>query len=627
MVALPALAQADLFVDINGEERQPQLRTTFTVAARWAEDLPVNDVVVVFDIPGATIVQVHRWASDTVCETSVTSVRCTLAPAQDLYGGIAVSVAFPSSGTYVASARISSTSNTDPNPANDSDTHSIFAAGLPSLHAYGRAEYSEGNAFDPISPARISVGVSNVGEAPANLALRVKLPEGGIFTGVEPWSQSYCSIVSETEGVCRFDGPGDFGHAQYTFHVLTPDREEGGTFPFVVSAEADGEDFDPADDTDRVEVLLRDLIAVTNAEDQGPGSLRQAMLDSRNSCADVPCVIARRSATPLLIQPKTALPELRGRVKIEGGGRTMVLDGTLLPVGDAIRFVSGCEFRVNGMGIRNFAGGHAIEVYQNADPERPRDCQTSLFATPISITASELAHNLRGIVTKNVRGAAIDGNDIHDNQRAGIFADGGYYVRIEENQIARNGASGIFINASFSGGPWLPPGADVFANVIRDNGEWGIARTPAGSVNIQGNAIFGNNLYAIDYGLDLSTPGAPNKPEITSAFFDPERNATVIRGRVAFATGFGGSIQLYASSSLSRWGYPEAERFLKVAYARDGEFEAVVEEDLRGKWITATGTTIIDVIFLRDAAEVRQHGYERYQANDTSELSAAFRVE
>jgi hypothetical protein len=198
-------------------------------------------------------------------------------------------------------------------------------------------------------------------------------------------------------------------------------------------------------------------------------------------------------------------------------------------------------------------------------------------------------------------------------------------VSISRNEIHGNGASGIYINAS-APRALLPAGADVSENIIRDNGEWGIARSAAGAVNIGRNSVFGNNLYGIDYGLDLSTPDAPGKPVLTSATYDPARNVTIVRGTTNVPGAFGAFVDLYASSSLSRWGYPEAERWLKIVY-NGRDFEAVIEEDLRGKWITATGTRVIDVLFLRDGSSPRTNVLPRYQANDTSELSDAIRVE
>jgi len=126
--------------------------------------------------------------------------------------------------------------------------------------------------------------------------------------------------------------------------------------------------------------------------------------------------------------------------------------------------------------------------------------------------------------------------------------------------------------------------------------------------------------------IDLRTPDAPNKPELLSATYDAARGATVVRVRFEpTVRGLGSRLDLYASDSLSVFGYPEAERPIAETF-RTGEFELVVPGDLRGQWITATGTPTVDIIFLRDE-NVPASATNRYTAYDTSELSDAIRVD
>ncbi|MEO8382391.1 MAG: right-handed parallel beta-helix repeat-containing protein [Acidobacteriota bacterium] len=623
LLALPALAQVqDFHVDLNAPERQATLSALLVVQANW--DLPAEDqsVVVELEVPAGEIGEVNRYNPTSVCESKLHSVRCTVAAGPSLFGGLAVSVRFPAAGTYTATARLIP-STPDSNPANDSDTQTIYVAGLPSLQTYGVADLPEGSSIDPGGPGQLRIGVQNDGEPATNVTLRASLPEGGRFTGVALGGESFCSVVSDTEAVCRFDEVRPIGGGQFVFNFIAPDRTGGGTFPFVVAVDASQDDFDPDDDVDEGDVRLRVLMAVTNAADDGPGSLRQAILDARVACEDVPCLIGIRSSEPLVIQPHSPLPALRGRVKVDGGAMKSILDGSLLQSGDGLHYEDGCEIRIDRMIIHNFPG-HAIEAHQAAYPPGTR-CGTDSLLTPLYVTNSELIGNLRGVVTKDIS-ATITHNVIREQRRAGIFADGGYFTEIAHNEIANNGASGIFVNPSLSGASWLPAGAEIFDNVVRGNGEWGICRASHGAVSIVRNAVSGNNLYGIDYGLDLATPNAPNKPVLTSATYDPVRNVTVIRGSMTpVQTYFGSSVDLYASSSLSRWGYPEAERWIAEVH-RTGEFEAVVAGDLRGQWITATGTRVVDVFFLRAEEEVVSHATFRYAASDTSELSDAVRV-
>jgi len=351
------------------------------------------------------------------------------------------------------------------------------------------------------------------------------------------------------------------------------------------------------------------------------------MLDSRVFCEEVACLIDVRAESPLVIQPGTPLPELRGRIKLEGSIARTTLDGSMLMDGGALQYENGCEFRVNRFVIRNFHG-HAIEAHQ--DNQAQSHCAETPFRTPASITNSVLDGNLRGIVTKGLS-TTIVGNMIRNHVRAGIFADGAFYTEIVQNQITGNGASGIFIRPSSSGG-FLPPGGEISANVIRGNREWGIARTANGSVHIYRNTIAGNNLYGIDTGLDLDSPGVALKPALFSATYQPGLDVTLVRGHVEKASDGGpGSIELYVSSSLSVWGYPEAEHQLNEYFA-EGDFEISVPGDLRGKWITATGTKLTGALFLRPVTvnvnvKVKTaQASSRFESYDTSELSNAVKV-
>lgn len=619
-VAVPALAQTDFAVDVDGDARTSRLAAVFLVRASWNGTTPARKVVLEADLPGE-ILTLSAWSQDMHCTTG-RPVRCTMPEDAAHQGGFSVQVRLPAPGSYTATARITS-DTPDPAPANNSDAHTTFAGGLPSLSPYGRVQLPELTAVDPGGAGELVIGVQNDGEPATNVVVRALLPGGGRFTRLGAFAKGFCELVSETEVVCRF-GEVRFGPPQVALPFIAPNRPDGGTFPFRLIADADQDDFDPADDVQTGGIPLRRLFAVTNAADDGPGSLRQAILDSRVFCQDVSCLIGVQMAERPLIQPRTPLPEIRGRVKIDGGPLRAILDGTLLPAGDALRFDDGCEFRVTNLVIHAFKG-HAIEARQIHTPTGP--CVYNILLTPLFVTHSELIANVRGIVTKAMS-ATITDNIIRDHTRAGIFVDGAYYTDIARNYIVANGASGIFLHAERQGPLYLPPGADITGNFISGNTEWGIARTKQGAVFISKNHIFANGYYAIDWGLDLETPGAPDKPVLFSAIYDAARDATIIRGDVELVYSSGATIDLYASSSLSRRGYPEAEQWIGTAQRREGGFEAVVPGDLRGKWITATGSRVMDVLFLRESnAGVPMNATSRYSAANTSELSNAVLVQ
>jgi len=618
-----AVAQTDLSVRIDGIAEQPTLSAAFGIHATWTSDAAPKNVRLEVDSDGA-IEDFNAWDSRIQCEPDSHPLRCSLPSVAAFKSGVYVYIRFPSPGAHRVVARVVS-DTPDPQQANNTAVHEIRVAGLPALRPYGVNDLGEGRGFDPGAPVHLRIGVSNEGEAATNVVLRTSLPAGGRMTG-PTYPDARCT-VSETELVCRLGTMVHWDHVQLGVVFIAPDTADGKPVPFLVKASADQTDFTPGNDVVQGEAPLRRLFAVTNDGDEGPGSLRQAILDSRVFCEWSPCLIRVSAASPLVIQPRTAMPEVRGMVKLDGGSARTTLDGSLLANDGALRFENGCELRVHSFVIRNFKG-HAVEAYQ--DDAGRTGCTYEETLTGASITNSELASNLRGVVTKGMN-ATIRDNVIRDHARAGIFADDGYFAEIARNQILNNGASGIFIRPAGRSLFYLPSGAEIYNNVIRGNREFGIARTRDGSVHMFGNSIAGNVLYGIDVDLDLDSGPMALKPVIFSAAYRADLGGTVIRGNVTPSIQGGPEgLSLYASTSLSAVGFPQAEELLTNPYPKpNGDFEVTVPRDLRGKWITATGTRTTGVLFSRrlDSKRAPSANYIRTQSSDTSELSNAVKVE
>jgi len=84
-------------------------------------------------------------------------------------------------------------------------------------------------------------------------------------------------------------------------------------------------------------------------------------------------------------------------------------------------------------------------------------------------------------------------------------------------------------------------------------------------------------------------------------------------------------VDVYASSSLSVWGYAQGERFVgstPFGYEGHTDFELVVPGDLRGQFITAT-TNRTHTIGLARPLEQSHHGIG---PTDTSEFSIPIEV-
>ena len=634
LLALPALSQAsDLAVAIEANDAQPGLDVQFIVRISWTGSEPPQNVVLDVDLP-ADIVHFGQWDSAWHCSVGTRSARCTMDLLDAGGSGASFELRVPGAGTYTATAQVSSTTP-DPQPQNNQASRSVVVAGLPLLGASAVPVASEPVALEAGESAEMIMGVENTGAAATGVVLRATLPEGGMFTGVdssssEPPGLALSCTATADEAVCvipELPGPGS---VTVLVRYVTPARVNGGTFPFVVTVDATQPDYAPAGRTYRRDVVLRRLFTVSTTADEGAGSLRQSMHDANALCANEPCTIRLETGATAL-QPLSPLPPLRGRIRIDGGEAGAVLDGSLVESG-GIYYETGCELTIDRMVIRNFKG-HAIEAHQTPEDRSSAACGAgSPFVIPLTVTRTELANNLRGIVTKGIS-ASIAGNVIHGHVRAGIFADGSYYTSIADNEITGNGASGIFINPSDESIYGVPSGADIENNVVRGNGEWGVCRTHKGMVRIQQNSISANLVYGIDVNLDLDTPnrendleGVPNKPVLTAAHYDAARDVTIVRGRMDTTPSQNSAVlDFYASPSLSVWGYPEAAAPVRSAYAT-GAFEIELPGDLRGQWITATHTRMLSTWFAKPPRAVKTDATRGYGAGNTSELSNAVPV-
>ncbi|HUR81019.1 MAG TPA: right-handed parallel beta-helix repeat-containing protein [Thermoanaerobaculia bacterium] len=616
----------DLTVRFDPEARfaSPE-RVTYSVRVGWTGVNNARDVKLTMNVPGAVVSTYSLPGPTWACTTSGEAVECTVPSwSSTRTGGVAVSVQVPASGTYTATASIA-TVTPEETTANNTAAHTVEVAGLPALRVNLT---SRDESVDPGGVGTIDLSVQNSADAAANVVMRAKI-EGGAILSAKPMEWGFgeptavCAIAGD-EVECRIPRMAAFNSfelVRLTYRV--PDRREGGKVVATATVASDRPNYDSDSGVStRTEVTLRRIFTVTSAEDAGAGTLRQAIVESLPACEKTPCTIAFEGVS--LIQPASALPALRGLMRIDGRDSRVTLDGSQLAAGDGLLFAGGCGIEIWNLEIRNFPG-HGIEARQI--PSDRDGCSFSSIG--VFVRHAELSGNERGIVAKGID-ASLKENFVHDQRRAGIFIDGSYYSEIYNNVVVNNGASGIFVNTStepqFGG---IPPGADLVENVVHGNGEWGIARTRNGLVQMRRNSTARNGLYGVDVGLDLSTPnragnvtGVPNKPVLESAAYDPATNTTIIR--IAES---GGWIDFYASTSLSRYGYPESEIYL-ASVLRNGAFEQRVAGDLRGMWITATSSHSQTLYFLRGEQEKTQAHVGRPPSGyDTSELSDPVRVQ
>ena len=610
LLSLPASAQvANVIISANARgvnyiHRVPaESDVQFNIYSFLSKSQGAQTATVDIEVPGMLLSILSPADGSAVC-AGEHPIRCRITAngTANYSNSVFVTTRITDAGDYSASGTLSNANGDVIGRA----SMNLQVVDRPSLSARGYTVVR----IDPGKSGPASAFVFNDG-AEADATLTLTLPEGGTFTAVRVYTGTAECELEPQRVVCRTTKPleyySSFGAA---VTVVAPERFEGGTFVMRAVASSASEDIDSFDNVADISALLVRHLLVRNTNDEGAESLRQALLDARQLCTEKPCTIDFRivSNDPwVTIQPKSPLPEVWGLVKIDGatqtefGGDTnpdgpeIEINGSLLDEGsNGLVLKTQCDVAVLDLAINGFPR-HAIELI----PEpQTKPCPAFVTRYWPYIEGNHLSGNERGIVMSARGSVFIEDNIISGNRRAGIFLGEGFYAGITKNRIVGNGASGIFLNvgrnAQSEGG-----GADIDDNVIADNGEWGVCRTPAGDISLTNNAIFGNTSQGIDIGLDNETPNRsddwnsfPNKPVLFSAAYDPATNTTIVRGHIDTMMLSGVAIDVYASSTLSRWGYAQGERRVagKVMENSRADFEIIAPGDLRGSFITATCT-------------------------------------
>jgi len=363
---------------------------------------------------------------------------------------------------------------------------------------------------------------------------------------------------------------------------------------------------------------------VTNTNDAGPGSLRQALLNVNATClSELHACRVEFALTGepspggwYIFRPLTPLPEITGNwIVVDGesqsrlantnsAGPEIFLDGGTTAGVSGLTFL-GRRAEVVGMAIGNFER-HGVYMEFTGLPNSSYVGNYLVARNYLGVDpagAAAAPNGSRGVMIMS-GSAEIDDNVLSGNVRSGIYFSG-LNAAIRRNRIGvaaasdapvPNGASGIFVGRHSRG----YSASGITGNVIAHNADMGIALAADAVAVIGQNRIFSNRQGGIDIQLDGPTvdfpaggsPAVPATPIIQSAFFDG--TATIIEG-IGILGGAAGSafshplnVSLYANEELDYLGFAEGEQYLGEATVATStlRFRLRVEADLRGRWIT-----------------------------------------
>lgn len=441
-------------------------------------------------------------------------------------------------------------------------------------------------------------------EVAHDLVVTIELSERLTFRDIPSGGPEWTCTATDRFETCRMAtmAPQAFSGLYFTSHVIDP---YGGHHAVTATLTARGLGA-PA-------VVLFDLVsahglAVTTADDFGPGSLRAAIENANEAplCGTViPCFITFPQSLshepPMVIKPAIPLPAIRKcNVHIVGPfelefpvkERKVVISGENATYGNGLEVRASCAAGVSGVSIKDIAV-HSWPwngIYFEAPEAHAANFEGHLIERVYVGTddRGEAArpNGSRGIITDSPHEILSIWNSISSgNARSGIAFFRGKRGTVMTSTLRGNGGAGIF-----------SIGVPFFAslNTIEHNGVGVAVSKGTSEAGITGNNIHSNVNLPIDWGLDGRTPsddesdGVPNAPRVLSAFYDPSPNVTFVRGvvylrgnRFKLEPSLGNSprgeaIGVFAQFSLTIFGTPEGG---------DVPFLLGIPGDHRGKFI------------------------------------------
>jgi hypothetical protein len=357
--------------------------------------------------------------------------------------------------------------------------------------------------------------------------------------------------------------------------------------------------------------MWRKPIRVTSSEDEGAGTLREAIRELNSTCSgELLCDVLFDLPMPATIAPRTPLPPITACGWImnpnddlsspRDADRRITLSGANVSSGSGLVIRTTCSISSNAYTGSNVEGFAIGGFPQNGI------LITSSPSTQLSISAVSLGTDAtgnvarpnggRGVMTEGGSGAVtISRSIVSGNTRSGIFLDAPMSVIARDMRIgvARdgsalgNGASGVYV------------GRGRFSiderSEIANHPDFGVA-IQAGTTTAVDASVHSNGVQAIDRGLDGPTPVSNDwqpisTPVITDAHYDAAKNETVITVDVALRGWLFAFVSLYANRTYDASGRAEMERYLtsgvKSYYTIPPDLTWRIRGDLRGEIITA----------------------------------------
>ena len=392
-----------------------------------------------------------------------------------------------------------------------------------------------------------------------------------------------------------------------------------------------------------LQFCLDNCLVVTNTNDGGAGSLRQAMTDAaassgpNNVIFNIPATDPGFAGGVFTIRPSSALPTVRNNTRIEGNTQTIftgdtnlngpevAINGSMLASGGAF-FISGDNNTITGLVVNGFIGGAISISYPNDSTPSNNQILNNYVGTDATGTAavpngsgidvhgfgSPSAQASNNVIQNNlVSGNMGSGIGLCDSSQTNIsnnligtdrtgaanLGNGSHGIvfvcagapnnLIDSNIIAFNGADGIHIEPDYRFGLTLMTGNKFTRNSIHSNTGLGINLLPPPFGTIDG--VTPNDSCDTDSGGNF----LQNFPVLTSATSDGM--SVNIVGSLNSTAGTSFTIEFFANTACDGSGNGEGRTYLgSTTVMTDGSCNAPFNVTLAaaavGQFITSTAT-------------------------------------
>lgn len=223
------------------------------------------------------------------------------------------------------------------------------------------------------------------------------------------------------------------------------------------------------------------IITVSNLNDSGIGSLRQAIADA----ASGDTIFFADNLRGTIAASSSFLVDKELEIDGSSNNASIVIDGSTMTDDNQNGFSCNGQVNLHDVAIQNFPH-HGVAV-QSGDAN---NCNGSNFEN-LTIKGNGGA----GIELTQLSNVIVRGNTIQDNGEIGVEVFGGQDNIVENNTVSDNASEGIYV--------WNSDGstvddATIHANTVTDNGDTGIVAQNAKNITIQDNTVRSNAQHGIE---------------------------------------------------------------------------------------------------------------------------------